>query len=212
MVGLSDLLVLTDARTHNRTMVVEDGCPLLVVVAGVPGSGKSTLAAQLAAALDLPLISLDAIKEALHDAPGGASRTRGDMRMAAEVVMARRMAQTLSGAVVDIWLDPTRDDRDRLRATLPPELLVREVFCDVPAETAVTRYAGRVRHGPHLPPDKEVLSRIRAAVELLAEGSSFAPRGLGPVLRVDTSREVVIPDLVTWLSAGRGKVGSVKED
>lgn len=192
-------------------MVGEPGYRVLVVVTGVPGSGKSTLAEGLAAALRLPLISLDAIKESLYDAPGGGHGGRRDIRFAAEAVMAKQVEAAPRGAVLDIWLDPQRDDRDRLRATLPPELPVREVFCDVPAGVAVTRYAGRVRQGPHLPPDVEVLARIRAAVELLAQGSSSAPSGLGPVLRVDTSQEVVIPDLVRWLSAGLARAGLVED-
>lgn len=39
----------------------------LVLVSGVPGTGKSTIAAPLAAALGLPLIAKDLIKEALAD-------------------------------------------------------------------------------------------------------------------------------------------------
>src|SRR5690348_6322567 len=41
-----------------------------VLVSGPPGSGKSTLAAPLAWALDWPVISKDAIKEALADSLG----------------------------------------------------------------------------------------------------------------------------------------------
>jgi predicted kinase len=39
----------------------------LVLVNGLPGSGKTTLARRLSAALGIPLISKDAIKETLTD-------------------------------------------------------------------------------------------------------------------------------------------------
>jgi predicted kinase len=43
---------------------------LVVVVTGLAGSGKTTVAKALADALDVPLISKDAIKEALFAAVG----------------------------------------------------------------------------------------------------------------------------------------------
>ena len=42
----------------------------IVVVSGAPGTGKSTLAAVIADRLQLPLLSVDLIKEALGDALG----------------------------------------------------------------------------------------------------------------------------------------------
>lgn len=125
--------------------------PMLVVVTGAPASGKTTLGRLLAVALCLPLLSLDRVKESLHDALGGAAPTRLELRLAAEAVVVGLLGDSATGAVLDIWLDPSRDDRDRLRGGLPPDLLVREIYCDAPAEVAVRRYSDRVRHGPHLP-------------------------------------------------------------
>ena len=44
----------------------------VVLVNGCPGSGKTWVARRLAAALGLPLLRKDAVKEALWDALGGA--------------------------------------------------------------------------------------------------------------------------------------------
>lgn len=41
---------------------------MFVLVTGVPGSGKTSLATALSAALGLPLLSKDVVKETLFDA------------------------------------------------------------------------------------------------------------------------------------------------
>jgi hypothetical protein len=112
-----------------------------------------------------------------------------------------------AGAVIDIWLDPTRGDRSRLCATLPSGADPREIFCEVTADLAGRRYAERVRHGAHRGADADLLRRIETAAGLLAVDGAAAPSGLGPVLRVDTSQEVVIADLARWLSDPARRAG-----
>lgn len=171
-----------------------------MVVTGVPGAGKTTIATQVASGLALPLFSLDAVKEALYDELEALDPSRSALRGSAEAVLAVLLRDAVGGAVVDIWLDPSRGDRDRLRNLLPPGRALREVYCDVPADVAVRRYRGRSRHAAHLPPDEDLLRRIAVSVELMAVGAVRAPTGLGPLRRVDTSREVLIADLIGWLA------------
>jgi hypothetical protein len=117
----------------------------------------------------------------------------------AEAVLGALLPDAPLGALIDIWLDPTRGDRQRLRGILGARPALREVFCDVTAATAGRRYAERRRHAMHRGADGELLLRIDRAAGLLAEVGAGAPSGLGPVRRVDTSGEVFVPGLVEWI-------------
>ena len=61
-----------------------------VIVSGPPASGKSTLAPALAAALDLPLLAKDVVKDALVDVLGAPDlpRSRELGRAAVQVLLA----------------------------------------------------------------------------------------------------------------------------
>ena len=161
----------------------------LVVVTGVPGAGKSSLATVLAPRLGCALIALDAIKEEL--AAEAEDTPRDWLRFDAEAELVRRLEAFGGEAVVDIWIQPQRDTERVVGLLRPWWEHVVELRCEVPAEVAVERYAGRVRGWPHLPHDDETLERIRwAAAHPEALG---APR----TLVVDTSRPVEIGDVVT---------------
>jgi predicted kinase len=117
----------------------------LVIVNGLPGSGKTALAAELARILDASLISKDAIKEAVADVvSAGAYRALG---IAASEMM-WTLAAAMSGEVVmESWWFKPRDlyfVEAGLRRCGAASAV--EIWCDVPAHLAKTRYAARRRH------------------------------------------------------------------
>ena len=162
------------AETHSAMTAAP-----VVLVTGVPGAGKSTLAAELAASLGAAVLSLDEIKESLF-AEGDHKDDRSALRLAAEDVLARRIAADPGVVVVDIWVAPGRDEQ---RTAHWVGLLARpvvEVLCRVPAAVAVARYRCRRRGGPHLPADDDTVRRIEAAAD------AIIPLGLSTTIEVKT--------------------------
>jgi predicted kinase len=153
---------------------------MFVLVAGPPGSGKSTLARPLAAELGLPLIAKDAIKEALMDTLGRPDSVEESRELGrAAVIVMLTVARTSPGAVLDSTFYPYTIPY--LKA-LPGPLI--EIRCVCPREIVEARYRARSagRHAGHL--DAE-----RPADELWNE-HHLQPLALGPLIRVDTSKEV----------------------
>lgn len=155
---------------------------LLVMVNGLPGAGKSTLATELARALSAPVVSKDAIKEALADVVAVApSSALGGAAMEA----AWSLVAALPGTVVveSWWFKPrdlhhVRSGLDRCGAEA-----VVEVWCDVPADVARRRYEGRRRHAVH--------DDTRRLTDSWKEWAASAePLGIGRTIRVDTGAPV----------------------
>ncbi len=169
-----------------------------MLTTGLPGSGKTTLARQIAVALELPLLSKDVVKEQLFDVLGVGDRAWSlKLGAAANEILWAVARECVGGAVVETWLDPMRDDAAHARAALEATAIspIWELMCDCPVEVAVARYAARVRHPGHLPPNEATLDRIRLAAPLLV------PLGLGPVIHVDTSRPVDVAPIVNRLTS-----------
>jgi len=167
-----------------------------VIISGAPGAGKSTIAAPLAAALGLPLIGKDMIKETLHDhipAVGdrsGWSRTLGGAAM--EVIWT--MAAAAPAAVLESDFRPRSDyERGKLAGLGAPLV---EIYCRCPPELAAARYAARheTRHPAHV--------RSTVTLDMLAEFDT--PVGLGPVIEVDTSGAVDVAGLSRAVLAAFG--------
>jgi predicted kinase len=157
--------------------------PPFVVVSGLAASGKTSLAEPLAQALGVPLISKDAIKEALFEAVGYAgldwSKT---LSRAADAAMVR-IAQDLDSAVLDnFWYAETADE---LLAPLPRPIV--EVFCVCDPDVAYDRFRGRVRHPGHADQERDP-DTLRAP--FFTRAKKLPLRTLGPIVEVSTERPV----------------------
>jgi predicted kinase len=167
---------------------VQSRAPALVIVSGAPGGGKTTLARPLSSDLRLPLLSKDALKEALADAIGSpldvpASMRLGDGAYAALYLALAALLEAGTGAVVD-----SNFRRGVSEAALRPLLAMSTaclVHCTADASTLLVRYEGRFargeRHPAHLDGD-----RAAGLADDLASGL-FEPLELPiPTLVVDT--------------------------
>jgi predicted kinase len=163
---------------------------IYVLVAGPPGSGKTTLATPLASRLGLPLISKDAIKEALMDKLGHPQTVEESRRLGrAAVSVMLAVAHASPGAVLE---SPFSPEAVPALQTLPGRIV--EIRCRCPRELALARYRARGdRHPGHLDAD-------RTDDELWNE-QLVRPLGLGALIEVDTSSENDIEALARQVEA-----------
>jgi hypothetical protein len=168
------------------------GDRLFVVVLGPPGSGKSTLASGVAAALALPLLAKDTIKEALLvswpavdvDASRRTGRAAKDIPFAlaaefpAGVVMEANFHRSVAAGPIGI---------------LPGRIV--EVFCRCRREVALRRYRDRAtdRHEGHF-------DAARTDAEIWHDEVTEPVGGGWPVVEVDTN---VVVDVAAVLARVR---------
>ncbi len=177
---------------------------LVVLVNGLPAAGKSTLAPLLARELGLPLFSKDVIKETHAEvlgtsAPDGRSQRDWNRALgaAASRTQWRLLVDARSGAVLEnSW---RADVRHLVARGLALASVARpvEVWCSVPPEVAWQRY---VERWPSVHPIHGELMTEDEWAAMVVHGE---PLGLGPVLRVDTTRPVDIAALAASVSDPR---------
>jgi predicted kinase len=158
------------------------------VVSGPPASGKTFLCDAIAARVAIPVVSKDAIKEALFDSLGTADLAWSRRLGVASFEVMYRVLEAQLRARAPLLLEgnfapeEARAELRRLRARYAFSVL--ELHCTAPEETLAARYAGRAgsRHPGHL--DALRAADIGAVVDARRNG----PVALGDVVVVDTAR------------------------
>jgi predicted kinase len=168
---------------------------LVIAVGGIPGAGKTTLARRLAAALHVPVVVRDEIKEGMHVTVGSTDP--------AEV---RRFAAAAFGAfwsTVDLLVDAGvslvaeaafhREHAVGDLHRLWPRADLRLLWCSVAPEVALARYRARApsRHPAHA----DDLHAERMAHPAFDRSTYDPPSGPWPVLRVDTTAPEPSPSI-----------------
>ena len=169
-----------------------------ILVNGVPASGKTTMARALGARLELPVLSLDAVKEALYHELGNAGGDREYGRS-----LGRASIQAIWSLIADFPTGSTVVVEAWFR--LPPHDVVLEglararidrwveLWCWAPASVLMERYASRTRDPAHPP--------ASYAAELGQLAGVARPMALGPVLEVETTEmpSVDLDAIARWV-------------
>jgi glucokinase len=172
-----------------------------ILVNGVPASGKSTVSRAVARRLGLPLMALDTIKEPLFSHLGGSGREHNRKlgRASYEIIF----------ATIGDWPAPATVVIDAWFGFQPLELLERhlsaagitstaELWCHAPGSVLAERYAARCASRSPGHPGLEYVP------ELVALSERATPIGRGPCLAVDTTRELPLDTITTWLADALG--------
>jgi predicted kinase len=161
--------------------------PRVVIITGAPGTGKTVLATRLSRELGLPLLTKDAIKEAMIEALPVPNRDASRQVGAAAFRVVFALSQSLLDAGVGIVLEgpfahPQADAELRgLCRNARPVL----IHCVAPADLVVQRYRDRFESGQRHPGhfDAAILSGLAARIQA---GEYEAPMLDVPTLIVDT--------------------------
>lgn len=162
--------------------------PVLVIVSGPPAAGKTSLTKALRDRLQLPLLSLDAIKESVMEVlPPRTVADTERLSQAAERVLVSIGASLLDagpGAILESAFHVGRATHE-LRPLVERSAAVI-IHCQAPKAVIVERYVSRAHEGER---DPGHMDRERAAdLPRQLQQGVFEPPDLDvPVLRVDTS-------------------------
>jgi len=161
--------------------------PRLVIVTGAPGTGKTLLATRLAREVGLPMLTKDAIKEAMMETLPVTDREASKRLGAATFRVLFTVSQSLLDAGAGIVLEgpfshPQADAELRGLGRRARTVLIH---CVAPTELVLQRYRERYESGQRHPGhfDSAVLPGLAARIQA---GEFEAPQIGVPTLIVDT--------------------------
>lgn len=162
-----------------------------LLINGLPASGKSRLGQVLAQRLGLPVLTLDAVKEALFDTLGDGDGDRAHGRMLGRASLAaiwNLLAAFPDGSTVILEAYFGTHGIETVTKGLARAGIGRtaEIWCHARPETLAQRYVDRVPHRHRSHPGASF------GPELAAKAATAVPFGLGPLLRVDTDDPAAI--------------------
>ncbi|ECF6084335.1 AAA family ATPase [Salmonella enterica] len=175
------------------------GCKTVILINGIPASGKSTVTRQLSTTFNLPLLTIDGIKEPFMARFTDIDRPfNRQLGCAAYEVIWSIVGQSSAGFVwlIDAWFG--FQPREMLQQLLQQAGVekVLEVWNQVSPELAVSRYASRLQARKPGHPGEEYLP------ELAQLAQRAQPMRLGPVFTVDQQQQPLdIASVIRWIEA-----------
>jgi predicted kinase len=176
--------------------------PVVLLVNGLPGAGKTTLSRALAAELGWLVLSKDAVKEQLFDLLGWSDRAWSTRVGAASMEVIWDVLAAMPGdAIVESAFAPSarRWVVDGLARAGKRQVL--EVLCECPPELARRRFTERIERGERHPGHNDPASADLPTPDWAERISAPLQLGLGPLLRVDTTKPVDVAAVASWVRA-----------
>jgi predicted kinase len=169
---------------------------LRVVVSGAPGTGKSTIAELLAQQFELPILSLDTIKEALGDSLGLGDESWSDRTGDAAAEVLFRLAASTPSVVCEGWWR-----RERRERALQEFAGWTEVFCRCDPEVAAQRVRARATQARH-PIHRDVINpAVLDSIARLATTTTPLQLAGGRLVKIDTTKPVDGPAIAAAVRA-----------
>ncbi|BDP40370.1 hypothetical protein DAETH_03390 [Deinococcus aetherius] len=169
--------------------------PILLVVSGLPASGKTYLGSRLARELGWPFVSKDEYKQILHDHLPDLTRAQagplsfGIMYHIAGVILAAGGNVVLETHFYRGLSEPKIETVAQTHGAR-----IVQLFCEAPLPELKRRHAERVATGarPHIDQPFDHAE--------LPENACWSPLALdAPLLRVDTTTPLALPNLARWV-------------
>ncbi len=166
--------------------------PHLIVVAGPPAAGKTTIAHQIAAALHLPLICKDTLKEALYEQLGSRDRAWSQRLGAAVIQSMYALAADILRAGASLVLESTfihPDTPGELQALIADtDARLSVIYCYATPEVLSARFNARARADRH-PGHGDPATTTPA--DFAPDGRLWRPEYPGTTIEVDTTQPPV---------------------